>query len=133
MKGFATSRHANGAGLRATGIGGSALMPDAPVGYSLPIGGVIATHNAVIPYAVGVGIACRVKMTALDLPVAELTHKPDRLSRVLGRETRFGVGALFRERRQHKVMAEQRNLATVLGEFMPKMVKMAPSGERPED
>ncbi len=32
-----------------------ALMPDAHVGYGLPIGGVLATDNAVIPYAVGVG------------------------------------------------------------------------------
>jgi tRNA-splicing ligase RtcB (3'-phosphate/5'-hydroxy nucleic acid ligase) len=31
-----------------------ALMPDAHVGYGLPIGGVLATDNAVIPYAVGV-------------------------------------------------------------------------------
>jgi tRNA-splicing ligase RtcB len=36
-----------------------ALMPDAHVGYGLPIGGVLATDNAVIPYAVGVDIACR--------------------------------------------------------------------------
>src|SRR4051812_26131456 len=28
-----------------------ALMPDAHVGYGLPIGGVLATDNAVIPYA----------------------------------------------------------------------------------
>ena len=35
-----------------------ALMPDAHVGYGLPIGGVLATDNAVIPYAVGVDIAC---------------------------------------------------------------------------
>ena len=27
-----------------------ALMPDAHKGYGLPIGGVLATHNAVIPY-----------------------------------------------------------------------------------
>ena len=40
-----------------------ALMPDAHVGYGLPIGGVLATHDAVIPYAVGVDIACRMKMT----------------------------------------------------------------------
>jgi tRNA-splicing ligase RtcB len=45
-----------------------ALMPDAHVGYGLPIGGVLATHNAVIPYAVGVDIACRMKMTVLDVP-----------------------------------------------------------------
>ena len=40
-----------------------ALMPAAHVGYGLPIGGVLATENAVIPYAVGVDIACRMKMT----------------------------------------------------------------------
>lgn len=31
------------------------------------------------------------------------------------------------------VMAAQRDLVTVLGEFMPKLVKMAPAGERAED
>jgi tRNA-splicing ligase RtcB len=30
-------------------------------------------------------------------------------------------------------MAAQKDLVTVLGEFNPKLVKMAPSGERPED
>ena len=45
-----------------------ALMPDAHVGYGLPIGGVLATENAVIPYAVGVDIACRMKLTVFDLP-----------------------------------------------------------------
>ena len=33
----------------------------------------------------------------------------------------------------HEVMAAQRDLVTVLGQFDPKLVKMAPSGERPED
>ena len=31
------------------------------------------------------------------------------------------------------VMAAQKDLVTVLGEFQPKLVKMAPAGERPED
>ncbi|MBI5828974.1 MAG: RtcB family protein [Chloroflexi bacterium] len=35
-----------------------ALLPDAHVGYGLPIGGVLATEGAVIPFAVGVDIAC---------------------------------------------------------------------------
>ena len=30
-------------------------------------------------------------------------------------------------------MAAQKKLVKVLGEFMPKLVKMAPSGERTED
>ena len=31
------------------------------------------------------------------------------------------------------VMSAQKDLVTVLGEFIPRPVKMAPSGERPED
>jgi len=81
-----------------------ALMPDAHVGYGLPIGGVLATENAVIPYAVGVDIACRMKMTVLDIPVRDLERKQDRLTRAIEAETRFGVGANFKHRREHKVM-----------------------------
>ena len=40
----------------------AALMPDAHVGYGLPIGGVLACENAVVPYAVGVDIACRMRL-----------------------------------------------------------------------
>src|SRR5438046_1299064 len=81
-----------------------ALMPDAHVGYGLPIGGVLATENCVIPYAVGVDIACRMKMTGLDLPARDLERKQDRLTRAIEAETRFGVGANFKHRREHEVM-----------------------------
>jgi tRNA-splicing ligase RtcB (3'-phosphate/5'-hydroxy nucleic acid ligase) len=81
-----------------------ALMPDAHVGYGLPIGGVLATENAVIPYAVGVDIACRMKLTVLDLPARDLEHKQDRLTRAIEAETRFGMGANFKDRREHEVM-----------------------------
>src|SRR5204863_3765426 len=81
-----------------------ALMPDAHVGYGLPIGGVLATREAVIPYAVGVDIACRMKMTVLDLPVNALADDQTRLAGALERETRFGIGASFQSRRQHAVL-----------------------------
>jgi tRNA-splicing ligase RtcB len=81
-----------------------ALMPDAHVGYGLPIGGVLATENAVIPYAVGVDIACRMKLTVLDIPLRDLEQKQDRLKRAIEAETRFGVGASFRQRREHAVL-----------------------------
>jgi tRNA-splicing ligase RtcB len=81
-----------------------ALMPDAHVGYGLPIGGVLATKDAVIPYAVGVDIACRMKMTVLDLPLSALAIDQPRLAKAIERETRFGMGATFRDRRQHDVM-----------------------------
>src|SRR3989304_5301146 len=45
-----------------------ALMPDAHLGYGLPIGGVLAVRNAVIPFAVGVDIAFRMRVRVLDLP-----------------------------------------------------------------
>src|SRR3974377_2464437 len=81
-----------------------ALMPDAHIGYGLPIGGVLATENAVIPYAVGVDIACRMKVTVLDVPTRGLERKPELLTRAIEAETRFGVGATFKNRRQHEVM-----------------------------
>ena len=81
-----------------------ALMPDAHVGYGLPIGGVLATRNAVIPYAVGVDIACRMKMSVLDLPLDALDTQAPRLTSAIDRETRFGVGGSFKQKRDHDVM-----------------------------
>jgi tRNA-splicing ligase RtcB len=54
-------------------------MPDAHVGYGLPIGGVLAVDSAVIPYAVGMDIACRMRLSVLDLPVSYLDGMRDRL------------------------------------------------------
>lgn len=81
-----------------------ALMPDAHLGYGLPIGGVLATEGAVIPYAVGVDIACRMKMTVLDMPVNWLEDEQDRLKSQLSRDTQFGIGASFRKPHRHEVM-----------------------------
>jgi len=90
-----------------------ALMPDAHVGYGLPIGGVLATENTVIPYAVGVDIACRMKLTVLDLPARDLERHQDRLTRAIEAETRFGIGANFQHRRQHEVMDADWNVSPV--------------------
>src|SRR5204863_4337653 len=81
-----------------------ALMPDAHPGYGLPIGGVLATRDAVIPYAVGVDIACRVKLTVLVLPISTLAQGADRLRAAIEKETRFGIGAAFESPRDHPVM-----------------------------
>ncbi len=81
-----------------------ALMPDAHVGYGLPIGGVLATANAVIPYAVGVDIACRMKLSVLDWPVDTLRTRADALRQALEAETRFGIGAAFTAPHEHPVL-----------------------------
>ncbi|HPW50715.1 MAG TPA: RtcB family protein, partial [Tenuifilaceae bacterium] len=75
-----------------------ALMPDAHEGYGLPIGGVLATQeNVVIPYAVGVDIACRMCMSVYSLPSAQIDNKRNNLSELLVRHTIFGVGAKNKE------------------------------------
>ncbi len=83
-----------------------ALMPDAHQGYGLPIGGVLATEGCVIPYAVGVDIACRMKLTVLDIPVEWLDNEEttNKLKSQLSRDTAFGIGASFKKRHQHQVM-----------------------------
>ena len=82
----------------------AALMPDAHLGYGLPIGGVLATRNAVIPYAVGVDIACRMMLSVFDVPVGDLASKQDRFRGVIERNTAFGIGASFSRPRDHAVM-----------------------------
>jgi len=98
----------------------AALMPDAHVGYGLPIGGVLATDNAVIPYAVGVDIACRVKLTVLDLPVDSLRRRETDLIRAIEAETRFGIGSEFKHRRTHQVMEEDWSVSPVTKRFRDK-------------
>lgn len=91
-----------------------ALMPDAHVGYGLPIGGVLATEASVIPYAVGVDIACRVKMSVFDLPPKALESQTDRLTKALEDETRFGIGAEFKSRaREHPVLEADWSISPV--------------------
>lgn len=83
-----------------------AQMPDGHVGYGLPIGGVLACRNAVIPYGVGVDIGCRMKLSILPENASRIAGWRDRLKKVLQSETRFGIGADFKgkDRRDHSVM-----------------------------
>jgi tRNA-splicing ligase RtcB len=81
-----------------------ALMPDAHQGYGLPIGGVLATENAVIPYAVGVDIACRMKLSVFDIPASDFKKLNQTLVNALHRETMFGTGAAFRRPHEHEVL-----------------------------
>jgi len=90
-----------------------ALMPDAHTGYGLPIGGVLATKGSVIPYAVGVDIACRMKLSVLDLPPESLHNRRDLLTSALEKETSFGIGAKFSKPRKHPIMDEDWDAVSV--------------------
>ncbi len=94
----------------------AALMPDAHVGYGLPIGGVLALENAVIPYAVGVDIACRMKLSVLDLPPNSLDQAFDRYRNAIERGTRFGVGSSHETRQDHPVMDQDWSVTRITRE-----------------
>ena len=80
-----------------------ALMPDAHQGYGLPIGGVLATRDAVIPYGVGVDIGCRMCLTLYDLPSDTLEKKKEDLKKMLINNTKFGQ-ATFKKPKDHAIM-----------------------------
>ena len=81
-----------------------ALMPDAHAGYGLPIGGVLATENAVIPYGVGVDIGCRMCLSVFDIKPAELSQREAYFVREINEATLFGSGAQFKQAEDHAVM-----------------------------
>jgi tRNA-splicing ligase RtcB len=58
-----------------------ALMPDCHVGYGMPIGGVAACRNAIIPNAVGVDIGCGMCAVQTSIPVGKAS--PDWIRRCL--------------------------------------------------
>lgn len=99
---------------------GAALMADAHVGYGLPIGGVLALENAVVPYAVGVDIACRMKLSVLDIPTTELQTNFHRFKSALEKGTRFGIGSVHERPQQHAVMDADWSVARVTREHRDK-------------
>jgi len=52
-----------------------AIMPDCHTGYGMPIGGVIACENSIIPNAVGVDIGCGMGAVETDIPSSRLSGK----------------------------------------------------------
>jgi len=81
-----------------------ALMPDAHQGYGLPIGGVLATDNAIIPYAVGVDIGCRMCLSIFAIEPEELKKREAYFQRELVANTLFGAGREFSDKTEHEVL-----------------------------
>jgi len=101
------------------------LMPDAHVGYGLPIGGVLATRNAVVPYAVGVDIACRMKLSVFDLPAGDFSasNKEERFNNALEKGTLFGVGGAYQRPLEHPVMDQDWTITRITRENKDKAHK----------
>ena len=114
----AVMQMANACGLPVAVAG--ALMPDAHVGYGLPIGGVLATEGCVIPYAVGVDIACRMMLTVFDRKANTIAGMKGRLANIIEDETRFGMGAEFKFKRNHDVMDADWSVSPITRRYKDK-------------
>ena len=70
------------------------LSSDAHQGYALPIGGILATENQIIPNAVGVDISCSVKLSVfkgMGFPQKNNAFRMQ-LKEALEKQTCFGTG-----------------------------------------
>ncbi|MBL4676956.1 MAG: RtcB family protein [Mucilaginibacter sp.] len=81
-----------------------ALMPDAHMGFGLPIGGVLATDNAVIPYAVGMDIGCRMALTITDETDGFLNRYDYQIKQALKNHTHFGMEGGLDTRQEHGIL-----------------------------
>ena len=81
-----------------------ALMPDAHMGFGLPIGGVLATDNAVIPYAVGMDIGCRMALSIIDESDGFLKRFEYQIKQALKSHTHFGMEGGLDIRQEHEVL-----------------------------
>ncbi|MEN9640175.1 MAG: hypothetical protein RLZZ262_2044 [Bacteroidota bacterium] len=91
-----------------------ALMPDAHQGFGLPIGGVLAAQNAVIPYGVGLDIGCRMALSLYDLQPDYLDKKGYNVQRALRRYTHFGTDGTLDFKVDHAVLERPEFQATEL-------------------
>ncbi len=91
-----------------------ALMPDAHQGYGLPIGGVLAANNTIIPYAVGVDIGCRMALSVYDIPESHFLENESKYKKELLAWTKFGAGAGWQGkfRADHAILDRQEFNAT---------------------
>ena len=94
-----------------------ALMPDAHQGYGLPIGGVLATRNTVIPFGVGVDIGCRMCMTLYDLPSNVLEKKKEDFKKMLINNTKFGQST-FKKPKDDAIMEREEFSALSIAQEM---------------
>jgi len=91
-------RQARNLGNLEIAVDHAALMPDAHSGFGMPIGGVLFTDGAVVPYAIGVDIGCGVQVARTNL-VWDDTFDPKKLRAVL-RQIQFDVPTGFLVHRQ---------------------------------
>lgn len=70
----------------------AALMADGHLGYSMPIGGVVAYRDAVSPSGVGYDISCGIKGVRTNLRADDIRHNISKIMDEIARTVVFGIG-----------------------------------------
>jgi len=82
----------------------AALMPDSHLGYGLPIGGVLATHNAVIPFAIGMDIGCRMSLTLYQVTERFFKMHEHKFKKSILDNTAFGIAKIVGYSQEHEFL-----------------------------
>lgn len=85
-----------------------ALMPDAHSGYGLPIGGVLATKDVVLPNAVGVDIGCRMALSIVGETASFFKRYHHKMAETLRSYTHFGMEGSLQHKVQHSILDDYR-------------------------
>ena len=85
----------------------AALMADHHLGYTPPIGGVLAYEHAISPSGVGYDIACGNKAVRLDLPADEARANISTIMTDIWETIVFGVGGRNTETVDHPLFEDQ--------------------------
>ncbi len=82
----------------------AALMPDSHLGYGLPIGGVLATKDVVIPYAIGMDIGCRMSLTIYDINERFFKMHSHKFKNSIIDNTAFGISKIVKKNQEHSFL-----------------------------
>lgn len=98
-----------------------ALMADHHLGYSVPIGGVVAYDGKISPSGVGFDIACGNKAVRLDIPSQEISGNIKSIMDDIWNTFSFGIGMKNKEKVEHPVFEESAwDDIKILGTFKDK-------------
>lgn len=108
-----------------------ALMPDAHGGFGVPIGGVLATDEVVIPYAVGMDIGCRMSLSIFDVSGKYLQRYAYQAEKALREYTHFGMDGGVSYKAEHEVIdREEFGFTSLLRGLRGKAIRQLGSSGR---
>lgn len=96
----------------------TALMADNHVGYSMPIGGVVAYENHISPSGVGFDIACGNKAVLLDIDADYVQSNISNIMDEVVKHISFGVGRNNNEQVEHEMFERDGDPAWAIPEVM---------------